>query len=146
MPLAFAAHSVYMITRFFPYTIFPGGGKKGVAIRPSPSPGPLPFIPNAFYMCEALAGFDSCWASSPTRESELGKASLFPKKYLRPTQSLFSASRPNTNQMPSGITTIHPFREGCASPKQKNTIVRAYPQAKKEKLFFTQLLFLLIPP
>ena len=31
------------------YTVLkPGGGKKGVAIRPYPSPGPLPFIPNAF--------------------------------------------------------------------------------------------------
>ena len=63
---------------FLPYynyifAILPGGGKKGVAIRPYPSPRPLPFIPNAFLMCEALTGFDSCWASSLTKESELGE-------------------------------------------------------------------------
>ncbi len=99
----------YLDPSYFYYNfisaILPGGGKKGVAIRPYPSPGPPPFIPNAFYMCEALTGFDSCWASSPTRKSELGKASLFPKKYLHPTQNLFSATRPNRNQMPSGICT-----------------------------------------
>ena len=49
-----------------------GGGKKGVAIRPYPSPGPLPFIPNAFYMCEALSGFDSCWAALRKKEIKLG--------------------------------------------------------------------------
>ena len=42
----------------------PGGGKKGVAIRPYPAPGPPPFNPNAFLMSETLAGFDSYWASS----------------------------------------------------------------------------------
>ena len=30
-----------------------------------------PFIPNAFYMCETLPGFDSCWAASPKDESEM---------------------------------------------------------------------------
>ena len=62
---------------------YPGGGKKGVAIRPYPSPGPLPFIPNAFYMCEALTGFDSCWAVSRKEECKLGKKFLLAKKHLR---------------------------------------------------------------
>ena len=99
-------------------SITPGGGKKGVAIRPYPSPGPLPFIPNAFYMCEALTGFDSYWAVSPTRENELGEKSLLAKNYLRPTQNYSRAKKPNTNQMPSGICTAKRrlWVEGVGAP------------------------------
>ena len=56
-------------------------------------------------MCEALPGFDSYWAVSPTRENELGEKSLLAKNYLRPTQNYSRAKKPNTNQMPSGICT-----------------------------------------
>ena len=76
-----------------------------IVVRPYPAPGPPPFIPNAFLMCEALTGFDSCWAASKTKESELGEEFLLTKKKLRPIQILLSATRPNTNQMPSGICT-----------------------------------------
>ncbi|MEQ3354111.1 hypothetical protein AAA081_07390, partial [Aedoeadaptatus acetigenes] len=72
------------------------GRAQGVAIRPLALPrGPIPLDPNAFYMCEALAGFDSFWASSPTRESELGEEFLWAKKYLRPPHILLSATQPN---------------------------------------------------
>ena len=67
---------------------YPGGGKKGVAIRPYPSPGPLPFIPNAFYMCEALPGFDSCWAVSRKEECKLGKKFLLAKSIFAETDNL----------------------------------------------------------
>ena len=87
------------------FAILSGGGKKGVAIRPYPSPGPPPFIPNAFIKCGTLTGSDSCWAASPRKESELGKVSSSPKKYLRPTQNDSNAKKPNTNQMPTGICT-----------------------------------------
>ena len=122
----------------------PGGGKKSserkAAFSPPPGPPPL-FWPRL--SCKKMPqAFSTNWDVSLTKESELGKASLFPKKYLRPTQNLFSATRPNTNQMPSGIctakrrwgskglgprgrgrgrTTIHPFREGFASPKRCKT-------------------------
>ncbi len=89
----------------FIFAIFSGGGKKGVAIRPYPSPGSPPFIPNAFYMCGTLTGSDSCWAASQTKESKLGEEFLLAEKYRCPTQNLPSAARPNTNQMPSGICT-----------------------------------------
>ena len=87
------------------FAILSGGGKKGVAIRPYPSPGPPPFIPNAFIKCGTLTGSDSCRASSPTRECELGEEFLLAKKKLRPTQNLLSSTRPNTNRSPSGLRT-----------------------------------------
>ena len=59
---------MHLNSTYFFHTLFPGGGKKGVAIRPYPSPGPLPFIPNAFLKSEALTGFDSYWAVSPTKK------------------------------------------------------------------------------
>ncbi len=77
-----------VIKDHFHMVLKPGGGKKGVAIRPYPSPGPPPFIPNAFYMCEALAGFDSCWAASRKEEYKLGEIFLLVEKYLRPTNNL----------------------------------------------------------
>ena len=87
-----------------------GGGKKGVAIRPYPSPGPPPFIPNAFLKSGTLTGSDSCWASSPTRECELGEEFLLAKKKLRPTQNLLSSTRPNTNRSPQGFAHIKSVR------------------------------------
>ena len=98
-------------------TFDPGGGKKGVAIRPYPSPGPPPFIPNAFIKCGTLTGSDSCWASSPTRECELGEEFLLAKKKLRPTQNLLSSTQPNTNRSPQGFTHIKSVRvEGDGAP------------------------------
>ena len=70
------------------FAILSGGGKKGVAIRPYPAPGPPPFIPNAFLMCETLAGFDSYWATSRKEEYKLGEIFLLVEKYLRPTNNL----------------------------------------------------------
>ena len=87
------------------FAILSGGGKKGVAIRPYPSPGPPPFIPNAFIKCGTLTGSDSCWAVSQTKEIELGEEFLLAKKKLRPIQNHSRAKKPNTNQMPSGICT-----------------------------------------
>ena len=87
------------------FAILSGGGKKGVAIRPYPSPGPLPFIPNAFIKCGTLTGSDSCWAASRKRECKLGEEFLRVKKYLRLTQNLFSTKKPNTNRSPAGLRT-----------------------------------------
>ena len=53
-----------------------GGGKKGVAIRPYPSPVPPPFIPNAFYQSGTLTGSDSYWAVSRKKECESDNPSL----------------------------------------------------------------------
>ena len=121
MPLAFLAHFMYLNSTFISHTTIPGGGKKGVAIRPYPSPGPPPFIPNAFLKCEALTGFDSYWAVSRKKEIELDKKLSLAKKSLHPKQHQSRAKKPNTNQMPSGIKTIHPFRKGFASPRQCKT-------------------------
>ena len=75
---------MHLNSTYFFRTIIPGGEKKGVAIRPYPSPGPPPFIPNAFLKCEALTGFDSYWAVSRKKEIELGNDFLFARKYLHP--------------------------------------------------------------
>ena len=70
----------------FPHGFKTRGRAQGVAIRPLALPrGPIPLDPNAFYMCEALSGFDSCWDVLPTRESELGKEFLWVKKISLPT-------------------------------------------------------------
>ena len=55
----------------------------------APSPGPHPPPPtNAFYMCEALPGFDSYWASLLLIDFELGKDTFSPIRILRPPHIL----------------------------------------------------------
>ncbi len=66
-----------------------GGGKKGVAIRPYPAPGPPPFNPNAFLMCETLTGFDSYWASSLKINDVSDRLLSFIKKVSLPNSKYF---------------------------------------------------------
>ena len=60
----FKIHSeVFLKKKSIHLRYFPG---KGIGRCESPSflsPGPNPFHPNAFYMCEALTGFDLYWAA-----------------------------------------------------------------------------------
>ena len=64
------------------------GRAQGVAIRPLALPrGPIPLDPNAFYMYEALAGFDSYWAVSPKKDCKSGNLSFEPMKATHETDA-----------------------------------------------------------
>ena len=66
------------------WALKPGDGAWGLRFALCPFPGaPSPSTHNAFYMCEALPGFDSCWAASRKEECKLGKKFLLVKKHLR---------------------------------------------------------------
>ena len=85
----------------------PGGGEKSserkAAFSPPPGPPPL-FWPRL--SCKKMpAAFSTNWAVTRKRECASGVEFLLAKKKFCPTHFLSLATRPNTNQMPSGICT-----------------------------------------
>ena len=76
----------------------------GVAISPLALPqGPIPLHPNAFYMCEALAGFDLYWASSLLNGFYMGEDISFEIKMLCPTYFYSLAKKSDRNRNPVGF-------------------------------------------
>ena len=98
----------FLNSKFHSFMAFkPGGGEKSserkAAFSPPPGPPPL-FWPRL--SCKKMpAAFSTNWAVTRKRECASGVEFLLAKKKFCLTHFLSLATRPNRNQMPSGICT-----------------------------------------
>ena len=108
----------------------------------SPPPGPPPLFWPRLSCKKMPAAFSANWAASPPREDELGEASFFRRKIFAQFKIIQERRSPIQIEARQGFahikgvcgwmgmgprgrgrgrTTIHPFREGFASPKRCKT-------------------------